>query len=102
MPIVAREIIGMAAREPLGKLTPEEAVCGFVVMESVTVCEPVPSVTGVDGVKVAFAPAGSGVEGDMLNVTGSENMPLEGERVKANFAVSPAVMAGDELGGATE
>jgi hypothetical protein len=73
------------------------AVCGVVEIESVTICGFAQGVTCVDGVKVAFAPAGSGVEGDMLNVTGSENVPLVGERVNANFAVSPAVTGGGEL-----
>jgi hypothetical protein len=88
----------------MGGRTPRitTAVCGVVEIESVTICGVAPGVTGNDGVKVAFVPAGSGVEGDILNVTGSENVPLVGERVNANFAVSPAVIVGGEVAAATE
>jgi hypothetical protein len=78
----------------------DAAVCAFVAIESVTVCGEAPGVIGPDGAKEAAAPAGSGV--DRLNVTGSENVPCEGEMVKANVAVCPAVTEIDELCEATE
>lgn len=75
---------GRIGSEPWGGFVVEAAEWGVVVMERVTICEDAPGVTGFVGAKVAFAPAGSGVAGEMLSVTGSENMPFEGERVNAN------------------
>jgi hypothetical protein len=76
--IPARNNTDKARWEPCGKLTVEAAMCGAVVMASVTVCFVAPGVIVADGAKEAVAPAGSG---DTLNVTGSENVPFEGNRV---------------------
>ena len=71
-------------------------------MESVTICAATPGVTEFDGVKVASAPRGSGVAGEMLNVTGFGNSPFEGASVNAKLAVFPAVTGGGEASGISE
>lgn len=91
--------IGRSSR---GKWGADPAVCGVVVISSVTVFGLAPGVTVADGEKEADAPAGNGVDGDKLNVTGLGNVPFDGDRVKTKFAVCPAVTGGDELGGVTE
>ena len=91
--------VGKRGSDSYGNRIADAAACGVVVIESVTVCGEAPNVIGPDGTKEAASPAGSGV--DRPSVTGSENVPREGETVNANVAVCPAVMGGDDLDGAT-
>jgi hypothetical protein len=88
--------------EPWSGLGVEAAEWGVVEMERVTICADAPGVTGFAGANAAFVPAGSGVAWDMLNVTGSGNVPFEGERVNANVAVPPALTGGNEVGAVNE
>jgi hypothetical protein len=82
-----------------GEWSAVDSVCAVVEIESVTIFGVAPGVIVADGVKEAVAPAGNA---DRLNVTGSENVPFNGETVSAKFAICPAEMGGDELGGVTE
>lgn len=94
-----RQSNGKTGQDPRGEKVVDAVVCGVVVIESVTVCGVPPGVIVADDANEAVAPAG---RGDTLNVTGLENVPFEGDTVKANIAVCPAVTGGVELGGVTE
>ena len=87
--------------DPLGKIILDAAVCGFVAIESVTVCGAAPGVIVADGAKEIVVPAGMGVDWDTPNVIGLVNVPSIDETTKANVAVCPAVIGGLELGGVT-
>lgn len=70
-----------------------------VLIEIVTGMTAPPGVTVADGLKLTLVPAGSP---ETLNITGYENGPPTGERVRRIFAVCPAVIDETEAGGVNE
>lgn len=87
--------------DPLGRFILDAAVCGIVVIESVTVCGAGPGVIIVDGAKEIVVPAGKEVDWETPNVTELENVPSMDETTRAKVAVCPAVIGGVVLGGVT-
>jgi len=76
----------------------DAAVCGVVVIVSVTGCEVAPGVMVADGAKEAVAYAGSPVA---VKVMGLANVPFEGPTIRLNLAGSPAFTVAEEVGAVT-
>ena len=73
----------------------ELAVCGIVVIVSVTGCEVAPGVIVADGEKEAVAFKGSPVT---VNETVFKYVPLDGATVKLKTAGCPAFTVAEEVG----
>jgi hypothetical protein len=84
---------------PFGSRTIPPDVCGIVEIASVTVCGTVPGMIVAEGLNDATEFGG---RPEALRLTGTLKAPSRGEIISEIFAVCPAVIAGIEVGGATE